>query len=398
MDAISPVNIDNDGSSVIQKTLLYSKDEKTTDLSSLNQKYELDQTCDLIISRNYSNIALQFPDNLLLDSAAVFSEIRNRTAKNVYILGDTTFGSCCVDEVAASHVNADLIVHYGNTCLSHTSRIPVLYVYSNHYIDIQDAASKISTNIDSINPSQVLLLFDQFYRHSQVDLVSIINKSCKSKVLSPSKNDTDIFFDPKVSTNSQSDSLLSLDGFSFSNNIDADTGDSSKADPIIIYVGHEGPKFFLVQKARDAKIVGLVVGTLSARVLPACRHASRNAPCPSTRFERLFRILHRIQQLFKQIKTDLESDIPHYSLVTGKLVSNIKLETYENSDGGHDDSNMQVSVKDANNKVALKMGSSSFIHMSNRSFQGLHIDVEDKTPSMLTDGRSGIAKGYSNEK
>ncbi|OMJ14199.1 Diphthamide biosynthesis protein 2 [Smittium culicis] len=255
MDAISPVNIDNDGSSVIQKTLLYSKDEKTTDLSSLNQKYELDKTCNLIISRNYSNIALQFPDNLLVDSAAVFSEIRNRTAKNVYILGDTTFGSCCVDEVAASHVNADLIVHYGNTCLSHTSRIPVLYVYSNHHIDIMDAASKISTNIDSINPSQVLLLFDQFYRHSQVDLVSILNESCKSQILSPSKNDTDTFFDPKVSTISQQDSLLSLDGFSFSNNIEVDTGDSSKADPIIIYVGHEGPKLTNLIMSRKEQVI-----------------------------------------------------------------------------------------------------------------------------------------------
>ncbi|OMJ14198.1 Diphthamide biosynthesis protein 2 [Smittium culicis] len=101
---------------------------------------------------------------------------------------------------------------------------------------------------------------------------------------------------------------------------------------------------------------------------------------------------------FYFLETDQESDIPHYSLVTGKLVSNIKLETYENIDDGHDSSNMQVSVKDANNKVALKMGSSSFIHMSNRSFQGLHIDVEDKKPSVLTDGRSGIAKGYTNEK
>lgn len=28
------------------------------------------------------------------------------------------FDSCCVDEVAAQHVDADLIVHYGHTCLT----------------------------------------------------------------------------------------------------------------------------------------------------------------------------------------------------------------------------------------------------------------------------------------
>ena len=26
--------------------------------------------------------------------------------------------SCCIDEVAAEHVNADLIIHYGRACLS----------------------------------------------------------------------------------------------------------------------------------------------------------------------------------------------------------------------------------------------------------------------------------------
>ena len=38
--------------------------------------------------------------------------------RDFYILADTTYGSCCVDEVAAEHVGADLIVHYGRTCLS----------------------------------------------------------------------------------------------------------------------------------------------------------------------------------------------------------------------------------------------------------------------------------------
>lgn len=26
--------------------------------------------------------------------------------------------SCCVDEVAAEHINADVVVHYGRACLS----------------------------------------------------------------------------------------------------------------------------------------------------------------------------------------------------------------------------------------------------------------------------------------
>lgn len=36
----------------------------------------------------------------------------------LYVMADTTYGSCCVDEVGAAHVNAECVIHYGHTCLS----------------------------------------------------------------------------------------------------------------------------------------------------------------------------------------------------------------------------------------------------------------------------------------
>lgn len=39
-----------------------------------------------------------------------------------YILADTSYGSCCVDEVAAQHANCDIIVHYGFSCLSRSDK------------------------------------------------------------------------------------------------------------------------------------------------------------------------------------------------------------------------------------------------------------------------------------
>jgi diphthamide biosynthesis enzyme Dph1/Dph2-like protein len=35
-----------------------------------------------------------------------------------FVLGDTSYGECCVDEVNAQHLNADIIVHFGETCCS----------------------------------------------------------------------------------------------------------------------------------------------------------------------------------------------------------------------------------------------------------------------------------------
>lgn len=36
----------------------------------------------------------------------------------LFVMADTTYGSCCVDEVGASHIDADCVIHYGHTCLS----------------------------------------------------------------------------------------------------------------------------------------------------------------------------------------------------------------------------------------------------------------------------------------
>lgn len=35
----------------------------------------------------------------------------------IFVTGDTSYGSCCVDEVSAQHLKADAIVHYGESTL-----------------------------------------------------------------------------------------------------------------------------------------------------------------------------------------------------------------------------------------------------------------------------------------
>lgn len=54
----------------------------------------------------------------------------SQTPPKLYILADTSYSACCVDEVAASHVAADGVVHYGRACLTPTSTLPVLYIYT----------------------------------------------------------------------------------------------------------------------------------------------------------------------------------------------------------------------------------------------------------------------------
>ena len=56
--------------------------------------------------------------------------------REVFILGDTSYGECCVDEVAAEHLNADSVIHFGHTCLTPPQRLPVLYIFTRRDIDV----------------------------------------------------------------------------------------------------------------------------------------------------------------------------------------------------------------------------------------------------------------------
>lgn len=112
--ANGPTTFADDGQAVIERTM----DVESVKHADIEKLYEIDRTCARILEGGYERIALQFPDELLADAAVVATVLREKTQKNIYILADTSYGSCCVDEVAAEHVNADLIVHYGRSCLS----------------------------------------------------------------------------------------------------------------------------------------------------------------------------------------------------------------------------------------------------------------------------------------
>lgn len=62
----------------------------------------------------------QFPDELLKDSPRVAKALRSElgAAVRLFVMADSAYGSCCVDEIGASHVDAECVVHYGHACMS----------------------------------------------------------------------------------------------------------------------------------------------------------------------------------------------------------------------------------------------------------------------------------------
>ncbi|OQO13402.1 hypothetical protein B0A48_01630 [Cryoendolithus antarcticus] len=79
------------------------------------------------------------------------------------ILGDTSYGACCVDEIAAEHVDADVVVHYGRSCLSPTARLPVIYVFTSPPLDLEAAVAAFKRTYSDVQ-EKVILMADVPYQ------------------------------------------------------------------------------------------------------------------------------------------------------------------------------------------------------------------------------------------
>lgn len=83
--------------------------------------------------------------------------------EKIYILADTSYSSCCVDEIAAEHIDAHVVVHFGRSCLSPTSRLPVIYVFTKHALDLDNALQSFESEFPE-KESKIVLMADVTYQ------------------------------------------------------------------------------------------------------------------------------------------------------------------------------------------------------------------------------------------
>ena len=69
-----------------------------------------------------------------------------------------------MDEVAAEHVSADCVVHFGHACLSATCRLPVYYVFVDLPLDVSAAADTLCPALPS--DRAVVVFTDVRYQHA----------------------------------------------------------------------------------------------------------------------------------------------------------------------------------------------------------------------------------------
>ncbi|KAK2036630.1 diphthamide biosynthesis protein 2 [Colletotrichum somersetense] len=137
--------------------------------------YEIGRTVREINEGGWNRVALQFPDSMLCDASwvaeALTTALGHSDSHRVYILADTSYSACCVDEIAAEHADAQVVVHYGRSCLSPTSRLPVIYVFTRHTLDIEQAVEAFQREFPD-KEKKVVVMADVTYQDHVVPLTS----------------------------------------------------------------------------------------------------------------------------------------------------------------------------------------------------------------------------------
>ncbi|KAI9058971.1 diphthamide biosynthesis protein [Trametes sanguinea] len=498
------------GAEAISRTIDL-QEEVPTELSpeELEDTFDVQRTAAEIERGDYKRIALQFPDELLPNSVPLYRALKAKIAdsRELYVLADTSYGSCCVDEVAAQHVDADALVHYGHACMSQTSRLPVIYVLGKKPIEPQHCADSVSAALQSTSSlsekKSVLLRYDVAYAYRAENVIKELKERLPSSI--------QILHTPIPLVASPTPSapqrvhpqLQSVADPDHADSADAAHHDSSPEDCFILYLGAESltltnlllthasyeilsydpskretrlesprtnkllmRRYAIVQKARDADVIGILVGTLGvANYLPLIAHLrdiikkahkksytiSVGKPnpaklanfleiecfvlvaCPEnslldakdflrpivTPYELEValqptqswtgRYILDFNQLLKEYQEGLdaaepsesadEEDLeqPVFSLVSGKYRHAKRYGDGTVTQTGGDEQSSAVVLRNQENALSKMDDSAAAQFLQARSFRGLETRIGQDAPSILEQGRSGIARGYTDD-
>ncbi|KAG8742817.1 Diphthamide biosynthesis protein 2 [Ceratobasidium sp. 414] len=517
------------GEEAINRTVEIKENELTSD------EVQPDNIDDLF------EISETFPDELLGVSVPIYIRLKQLLGdgRDAYVLADTTYGSCCVDEVAAAHIDADVVIHYGHTCLSPyadlamTSRLPVIYVFGKRHLDMDDCVSQFANiaqqYFGSLGAKSTLLVkIDVSYTHRTDVLkdalqrrfpsVNVVSPTIHRKYTPPAASSAQAPYapaDPEQPSESLPSPTREPDLSSPTKPVETE---HSIEDSIILYIGSESlaltnfllthaqsevisydpqartirretgsvnkllmRRYAIIQKARDADVFGILVGTLgvgkcnfypsyvarnheiirSASYIPLMTHLRRIlskaqkksytisvgklnpaklanfmeiecfvlVACPENSvidskefyrpivtpfeleialgegrswtgeyildFDQILKGGEGQEDITREQEADSgdDPDRPAFSLITGTY-RHAKRYGDPRDDTVTDSSGSAVALR--NNEGALSQVSTSaasdFLHT--RSFQGLEQRLGQDAPSILEQGRSGIAKGY----
>lgn len=127
---------------------------KAMEILPKNYNFEIKKCITRLRAVNARRIGLQMPEGLLM-FACMIGDILSHFTNNseIIILGDVTFGACCVDDLGAAALDCDFLIHYGHSCLvpidMTVSRVKMLYVFVDITFDTTHLYDTIIANFPS---------------------------------------------------------------------------------------------------------------------------------------------------------------------------------------------------------------------------------------------------------
>lgn len=123
--------------------------------------YSLNELAERLKIGKWAKIALQFPDDLIIDSAIISQVLKSKlpSDQQVWILADTSYSPCCIDTIAAEHSTSTHIVHFGDACLNPIKNISATYVLGKPNVDFTKLVEVIMSNLDD-DDKDVCLMAD----------------------------------------------------------------------------------------------------------------------------------------------------------------------------------------------------------------------------------------------
>jgi len=387
------------------------------------------------------------------------------------------------------------VVHYGHACMSQTSHLPVIYVFGRKHIDAEDCAQQVAACLDTADrPHEtVLLKIDVAYAHAADDIVARLQSTLSPPTqlsftplplmaapvphttpVAPASSSSD---SPAVTSNSLSHpgAILYIGGESLALTNLLMTHSASEVysyDPTTRSTRIESVKtnrllmrrYATVQRARDADVFGILVGTLGvAAYLPLISHlrailkraqkksytisvgklnpaklanfleiecfvivaCPENSVIEAKEFLRPIVTPYELEIAlqsepswtgkyvldFKEILSaekpegpdeseTVDPDQPIFSLVTGTYRH---AKRYGGGSGGTDevpapqDGSSAVALRNQDTALSVLANSASAQFLQTRTFRGLETRIGEDAPSVLEQGRSGIARGYADD-
>lgn len=302
----------------------------------LAEVYEITRTAAEIAEQGWRRIALQFPDAMLGDAPWVVEALKKALADlpvtttsrrarapaealetdvaaksqsptdvqaptpaeqeqgpRLYILADTSYSACCVDEIAAEHADADAVVHYGRSCLSPTSHLPVFYVFTRQKLDYEAVVASFQKEFED-KEAKVVVMADVMFQEHVAPVCQRLRENGYAAVVG-----TDIVRDPGASIPNRK--LVMPDGAATGPDLDLDLTAhhvfhisipptslllslSSRLASLRIYPTPDSPymtsgsipdpsmtpgllrrRYGLVIRLATASVIGILVNTLSVR-------------------------------------------------------------------------------------------------------------------------------------